>query len=452
MYHLSDKELDRLSQEAAEQYDVEANTSAWDALEKKLAVEMPLKQRRRRRFLLFLLAAALITGSSLYLVLTPNANKLAGTIRSSNKSAPVPENAGDNKVAPNTPAPDASAKSNADQKSSGKEQSSAFTDHTAQNNLKTKDEIIQSNSRATFNSANKKIRSTENKSANNNTRKQSASRSNQNHKELSPQDYVIIDMLSQTHPEPQVRVENIMEKAVRTARVKGVNNVEDINTSLIQPGDQNIALSSAPQKTKQQNKFLSRFEFGALVAPDMSSVEFKSSDKLGFNVGATISYRLSNRWSLQTGLIYTRKIYTATGSDYHPPKDYWTWSTDLHKVDGDCYMFDIPLNIRYDLNTNKRNRFFISGGLSSYLMKKETYNYYYTYNGEYEHREKSYETHLNHWFNIMNFSGGFEHSLNKKFSLQLEPYVKVPLQGIGFGSVDLSSYGIYFSLRYKPHW
>jgi hypothetical protein len=472
MYHLSDKELDRLSQEAAEQYDVEATTSGWDALEKKLTVEMPLKEKRRRRFLLFLLAAAIITGGSLFLILTPDVNQLEGPVKNS-QSAPAADKAStrvrDNSSAVHDNKSDETVKSNSSidnpsnsGKSNGNDQPLVTSDKSTANNLKKNNadknanQITQGNSSSPRNSVDKnsinnQIVSAEIKSVGDH-RKKSASRSNRKQKELSPQDYVIIDMLSQTQPEPTVRVENIMEKALRNAHVKGVSNAGNINTSAIQPGDQNIALSSTTQAATRNRSFWSGFEFGALVAPDISSVQFKNSGKLGFNVGATINYRFSNRWSLQTGLIYTRKMYTAAASDYHPPKGSWTYSIDLDKVEGDCYMWDIPLNIRYDLNTNTRNRFFVSGGLSSYLMKKETYDYYYTYNGVYDHREKSYVTHLNHWFNIMNVSGGFEHSFNRKFSLQLEPYVKIPLQGIGFGSVDLSSYGIYFSLRYKPHW
>src|SRR5450432_1875530 len=40
MFNLSDKELDRLSRKAADAYEVENNTSSWDALEQRLDKEL----------------------------------------------------------------------------------------------------------------------------------------------------------------------------------------------------------------------------------------------------------------------------------------------------------------------------------------------------------------------------------------------------------------------------
>ena len=64
MSHLSDKDLDHLAREAAEQLDVDQNSSGWEALQAKLDVEMPV-EKRRRRWLFFLLLPLL--GGGLFL-------------------------------------------------------------------------------------------------------------------------------------------------------------------------------------------------------------------------------------------------------------------------------------------------------------------------------------------------------------------------------------------------
>jgi hypothetical protein len=43
-----------------------------------------------------------------------------------------------------------------------------------------------------------------------------------------------------------------------------------------------------------------------------------------------------------------------------------------------------------------------------------------------------------------------ERSLGKHFSIQAEPYLKVPLKGLGIGNIRMDSYGILFTLKYKP--
>ena len=73
MHPLSDKDLDRLSREAADQFDVEQNTSGWDKLEQKLSKHMPEKGRKeRRRFLFFIWLFVLLSGGGLVWMLTGN--------------------------------------------------------------------------------------------------------------------------------------------------------------------------------------------------------------------------------------------------------------------------------------------------------------------------------------------------------------------------------------------
>ena len=100
--------------------------------------------------------------------------------------------------------------------------------------------------------------------------------------------------------------------------------------------------------------------------------------------------------------------------------------------------------------TKKTSRIFVTTGLSSYLMMKENYSYNYYYNGMPVTRSRAYQTSDKYWLSVLNFSAGFEKILNKKFSVQLEPFFKQPLKGIGFGSISLNTAGLYISLRYHP--
>jgi hypothetical protein len=43
---------------------------------------------------------------------------------------------------------------------------------------------------------------------------------------------------------------------------------------------------------------------------------------------------------------------------------------------------------------------------------------------------------------------GYEHSW-KNFSIQAMPYLKIPLQDIGMGEMDLWSSGLQFSVKYN---
>ena len=57
---------------------------------------------------------------------------------------------------------------------------------------------------------------------------------------------------------------------------------------------------------------------------------------------------------------------------------------------------------------------------------------------------------INYLFSVLNISAGFEHNISKQLSVQAEPYLKVPLKGMGYGSMNLDSYGLYLTFKYKP--
>ena len=54
-----------------------------------------------------------------------------------------------------------------------------------------------------------------------------------------------------------------------------------------------------------------------------------------------------------------------------------------------------------------------------------------------------------HYFAIYNLSVGYQRSMGKQWFLEIEPFVKLPLTGVGFGEVDLWSTGASFSLKYN---
>lgn len=179
----------------------------------------------------------------------------------------------------------------------------------------------------------------------------------------------------------------------------------------------------------------------------MSNVKFTNMDKIGYNVGLQVGYRITDHWSVNTGLLYTRKNYTVAGKDW--TKTGWWRYTDMHSVEGYCKMFEIPLNVRYDIAVNKKQRWFAGTGASSYIMKSEYYNYDYTYNGARGQADWTRDSTSSYLFSILNISAGFEQTLSTRFSLQAEPYFKIPLKGLGYGKLNLNSYGINFSVKYK---
>ena len=185
----------------------------------------------------------------------------------------------------------------------------------------------------------------------------------------------------------------------------------------------------------------SRFAIKATAAPDFSSDQFKSIDKMGFNYGLVVEYFLNKNISVATGAIWSRKFYSAQDVDYN--------GYHADRAYGDCRMWDIPLNINYYFTPSKRFSFFASAGLSSYLMNEENYDY----EVETAYGKQTYSSQVikenKEWFKTLNLSVGLQKQINTRFAIQVEPFVKVPLAGVGERNISLASFGGFFSVRYN---
>ena len=109
-------------------------------------------------------------------------------------------------------------------------------------------------------------------------------------------------------------------------------------------------------------------------------------------------------------------------------------------------MFEIPVDIRFDFAAKKNHGFFAKTGLSSYLMTSE--NYTVNYPNNYSGRWKN-DSLKNNIFSILQISGGYERVISDKTKIRVEPYVKIPLQGIGKGDMPISSFGIYLGITHS---
>ena len=198
-------------------------------------------------------------------------------------------------------------------------------------------------------------------------------------------------------------------------------------------------------------KSLSPWLIGAGFAPDISMVGFSATTKPGTNFAAIVEFQLNGRWSIQSGIGFSKKNYQAAGTDYNPPEGFWYYGVIPDNTEATCEVLEIPINARYYFNPTNRNRLFASTGLSSYLMLSE--DYYYQYEKYNPHLVKSWSVRNEnqHYFGIYNLSAGYQWKVSERWFLEVEPFIKIPLKGVGFGKVDLWSTGSWFAVKYNLH-
>jgi hypothetical protein len=211
------------------------------------------------------------------------------------------------------------------------------------------------------------------------------------------------------------------------------------------------ASTKKPSANKKQNKFADRFALTLTAGPSVSMVTFDNPGKITATYGAGLNYAISKKFSLSTGIYVSKKVYSAESEYYHPPAGYWTYNYDLKRVDADCLVFELPLFINYTIKETGRHAFIASAGISSYIMKSEKYDYLYKdQSGQTNYRGWTLKNKNKHYFSVVTLAGGYQYKFNNRTSILIQPQIKIPLTGIGFGKIKLNDAGTLFTLQIKP--
>lgn len=225
--------------------------------------------------------------------------------------------------------------------------------------------------------------------------------------------------------------------------------ISDNRLSIGGPSIPKVAQSAtAPEKEIQAKPVSPKFAIRFGVSPDFSSVKFMKNVGVGGAVSLLGEYAIIPRLYLQAGAVRSLKKYAAGQGDYNWPGN---WSQPMpESVDAVCKILELPLNLRFDIHSTERNRWFATAGTSSYKMRDEKYDYnykkhlpgikYYGWQGETGW----------YWFSHLNASVGYEYRLKSNLSLMAEPYITVPIKKVGYGEVNLFTTGVWISIRYSP--
>lgn len=197
----------------------------------------------------------------------------------------------------------------------------------------------------------------------------------------------------------------------------------------------------------------SRFSVGFALAPDMSTAGSLSDfHDPGYKLGIQVNYKLTSNLSVSTGAVHSTVRYAAGTGNYNP-SIYWTGDIAPEETIAECLILDIPLNLKYNFLNFNNSRFFATAGISSYIMLNEKYEFTYeeTYGGYDEELMTQWEdrTGTRHWISNAGISVGYELDVHPNWSLQAEPFLKIPVRDVGWGNVKLYSMGTFVSVNYR---
>jgi hypothetical protein len=188
------------------------------------------------------------------------------------------------------------------------------------------------------------------------------------------------------------------------------------------------------------------------AGPEFNSASSVVGGDPGFNAGLTLGFGISKRLDLQTGVRYSVKKYSGAGGiRYNFPNTNATWlKNNLTGLDATCNVLEIPLTASFKVADNARRSINLNAGISSYLMLKEDYVFKYDnqYGAETE-RTLQKNNANQHILSVVDLSATYFIKLkDNNLKIGLEPFMKIPLSGVGEGNINLKSSGISLKLRY----
>ena len=238
--------------------------------------------------------------------------------------------------------------------------------------------------------------------------------------------------------EPELRMQKTFETSGHFTPKKIFENLA------LQKIDLNI--STYESLKLNETKKHKRLYGGPIALFDASTVKFQQLHA-GWQGGVLLGYQLSRKWAVETGVLWGKKSYYAEGKDFNTSKITLPSHSNIIHAEGYCNMFEIPLQVKYDFNERKKSSLFATVGASSYIMQKEEYDYLYErYNVEY-YSNKYYKTSSKHFMATVNLSAGYQYKLGRS-TVRVEPYIKLPVQKMGVGSLPITSVGLQAGLTY----
>jgi hypothetical protein len=207
----------------------------------------------------------------------------------------------------------------------------------------------------------------------------------------------------------------------------------------------NIKKNNKPKSSYQKKQGL---YIGVVTGLDYSKVGSGSFDNMGFDAGFLLGYRINGALSFETAFMWNKKIYYSDGKHFNLDKVGSTMPSGMiiNSLNSHSSVIEIPIKARYDFIRKTSSDLFFAGGVSAYIMTKEKNMYHVTYNGTQEKVLGIYEKNSYRLPAVANVSIGYERNISRLLEIRIEPFLKIPLQGIGVGSLPVTSAGLQIGI------
>jgi len=231
--------------------------------------------------------------------------------------------------------------------------------------------------------------------------------------------------------------------------VKEKHDDQPVTAATTTAADKPDAAAPGPVTVKKPK----RLYVGLYVAPDYTTVKYQPGNKVGFDFGGLVGYKITKSLGVEIGVSVDKKYYTSDGKYYNTSAKWqqqWFESKGkLLNISGYSNLTSFPLILKYDFKPGREGNFFVAGGLISYIVHEENYKYQFEKSNIIYTADKSSKNSTTNMLANLSISAGYESGLGNLCNFRIEPYYRIPVKGIGLGGLPITSMGINIGLTKK---
>lgn len=215
--------------------------------------------------------------------------------------------------------------------------------------------------------------------------------------------------------------------------------------------NQQTIIPVAPaENDEESHSVLSKFSYTVFAAQEWSSVGIVGAREMGYKYGLKLGYQVANKWELSTGVSLSQKKFNGDGSEFTISEG---WVDDIMPMtmDAKCNIIEIPLDVVYHHSGLGNSGFIASAGLRSFMLHSEWYGFEYDSSQDARPdllREKNMDNQNKNWLGSLELSAGYNQKVSNNLSVQISPYLQIPVTGFGDGKVNLFSSGVQLAVRF----
>ncbi len=231
-------------------------------------------------------------------------------------------------------------------------------------------------------------------------------------------------------------------KALDSIRVKEVDSASvkaDVTNKIDTVFNENKKAANNTLNRKSRSKIY----FSISTGFEYGQVKRQGFTKPGLNAGLFAGLQFNNRISIEAGLQLSQKKYFSSGLYFKPKSGSMPSDMVVTSLNGNSTLIELPVNLKYNLQ-KMNNTFYIMAGISSFIMTSESNHYFAVISGAPTQVDGMYHPMHSYLASMLNMSAGYQFALGKKNNLRVEPYLQLPLKGIGIGSMSIMATGLHF--------